>query len=206
VRVNAQNPDPRSQSKYQVRLDWGVRGATRIAVDADIVVWLDVVPDAPTADAAVPDDAAIALPEGLFVRVPDDAAVLAAGLVDATAAARWILAEQERLGRRAFIAILAAGDAEAGFAADDVLGAGAVIDALAALGIDDTSPEAAVAAAAFGGLRRAVRHLTSASVSGRAAAAGGMSMAELHAAASLDSTGDARVVRAGRHAGEASGV
>ncbi|MDQ0893282.1 2-phosphosulfolactate phosphatase [Agromyces ramosus] len=178
------------QSKYQVRFDWGVRGAARIAGGADVVVWVDVI-----RDAAIPDAAATGLPTGLFERVPADAAVLVAGLVDATATARWILAEQERLGRRAYLAILAAGDADAGFAADDLLGAGAVIDALAALGIDDTSPEAAVAAAAFGGLRRAVRHLTSASASGRAAAAAGVGTGELHAAASLDSSGEARVVR-----------
>lgn len=196
----SESSEPRSQSKYQVRLDWGVRGATRIAVGADIVVWVDVIPD-----ASIPDASAAGLPAGLLDRVPDDAAVLVAGLVDATAAARWILAEQERLGRRAFLAILAAGDAEAGFAADDLLGAGAVIDALAVLGIDDTSPESAVAAAAFGGLRRAVRHLTSASASGRAAVTAGVSTAELHAAAMLDSSAEARVVRAGRPAREASG-
>lgn len=209
----SESSDPRSQSKYQVRLDWGVRGATRIAAAADIVVWVDVIPDAAVPDAAVP-----ALPEGLLELVPDAAAVLAAGLVDASATARWILAEQERLGRRAYIAILAAGDsgdtgdpgnADAGFAADDLLGAGAVIDALAVLGIDDTSPESAVAAAAFGGLRRAVRHLTSASSSGRAALAAGASPAELHAAGTLDSSVDARVVRVGRAGGqgqEASGA
>jgi 2-phosphosulfolactate phosphatase len=202
VRVNLQDPDPYSQSKYQVRLDWGVRGATSIAVGADIVVWVDVVPH-----AIVPDATAPVLPAGLLDHVPHDATVLVAGLVDATATARWILAEQQRLGRRAYIAILAAGDDdEARFAADDLLGAGAVIDALAALGIDDTSPESAVAASAFGGLRRAVRHLTSASSSGRAAAASGVSMAELHAAATLDASGEARVVRAAWPARETSGA
>ncbi len=45
---------------------------------------------------------------------------------------------------------------------EDLLAAGAVVDALVATGIDHTSPEAAVACAAYTGLRRAVRHLVSA--------------------------------------------
>jgi len=190
VRVNAQTPDPAAQSKYQVRFDWGRRGAGRTAEGVHVVVWVDVLaaPASSVSRASLVDLA------------PNGAAVLEAGLVDATATARWILAEQERLGERAFIAIVAAGDAEARFSADDLLGAGAVIDALAALGIDDTSPEAAVAASAFGGLRRAVRHLTSASVSGRTALAGGMSAAELHAAAVLDASDEPRVLRAGAEA------
>ncbi len=190
MRVNAQSPDPAAQSTYQVRFDWGRRGAERIADGAHVLVWVDVL--AGTTRTAPRDS--------LIDPAPARAAVLEAGLVDATATARWILAEQERLGERAFIAIVAAGDAEAGFPADDLLGAGAVIDALAALGIDDTSPEAAVAASAFGGLRRAVRHLTSASASGRTALAGGMSADELHAAAVLDASDEPRVLRAGAEA------
>ncbi|WP_146184984.1 2-phosphosulfolactate phosphatase [Agromyces badenianii] len=192
--MNEQSPRHDAQSTYQVRFDWGRRGSARTAEGIDIVVWVDVVPDA----------SAPVLPEAVVGSVPERAALLAAGLVDATATARWILGEQARLGRRAFIAVIAAGDAEASFTADDLLGAGAVIDALAVLGIDDTSPEAAVAAAAFGGLRRAVRHLTSASSSGRAAAAAGMAPGELHALAALDSSDAARVVRAGDVRSEAS--
>ncbi|MEF3403264.1 hypothetical protein [Agromyces sp. CCNWLW203] len=188
--MNVQSPDPAAQSKYQVRFDWGRRGAARIAEGVHVLVLVDVLADA---ESSVRNDQIIAA-------APNRAAVIEAGLVDATATARWILAEQERLGERAFIAIVAAGDAETGFPADDLLGAGAVIDALAALGIDDTSPEAAVAASAFGGLRRAVRHLTSASVSGRAALAAGMSADELHAAAVLDASDEPRVIRAGAEA------
>ncbi|WP_157372864.1 hypothetical protein [Agromyces sp. Root81] len=188
--MNAQSPHPAAQTTYQVRFDWGRRGAARITEGVDILVWVDVLPEA----------SASSLVEVVGF-VPGHAAVLAAGLADASATARWILAEQERLGRRASLAIVAAGDAEAGFTADDLLGAGAVIDALAALGIDDTSPEAAVAASAFAGLRRAVRHLTSASASGRAAAAAGMSTAALHEAAALDARQEARVVRLGSGAG-----
>ncbi|WP_074260056.1 2-phosphosulfolactate phosphatase [Agromyces cerinus] len=187
--MNEPSPDPAAQSKYQVRFDWGRRGAGRIAEGVRLLVWVDVLPGT----GSLPSASIVGL-------APQRAAVLESGLVDASATARWILAEQERLGERAFIAIVAAGDAEAGFSADDLLGAGAVIDALAALGIDDSSPEAAVAASAFGGLRRAVRHLTSASASGRAASAAGMSIGELHDAAALDASEAARVLRGGAEA------
>ena len=53
------------------------------------------------------------------------------------------------------------------FAVEDQLGAGAIVDALGALGIDHTSPEAAAACEAFRGLRGAVRHLLTASGSGQ---------------------------------------
>ncbi len=67
--------------------------------------------------------------------------------------------------------MVAAGATEADgslrFAVEDLLGAGAIIDEIAELGIDHQSPEAAAAAAAYAGLRRAIRHLTQASVSAR---------------------------------------
>ncbi len=53
------------------------------------------------------------------------------------------------------------------FAVEDQLGAGAIVDALAALGIDHSSPEAAAACEAFRGLRGAARHLLTASGSGQ---------------------------------------
>ena len=49
------------------------------------------------------------------------------------------------------------------FAIEDQLAAGAIVDALVGLGIDHTSPEAAVACAAFEGLRHATTHLIGAS-------------------------------------------
>ncbi len=53
------------------------------------------------------------------------------------------------------------------FAVEDLLGAGAVIAALAERGIDHSSPEAAAACESYRGLRRASRHLLTASGSGR---------------------------------------
>ncbi|GAA2044806.1 hypothetical protein GCM10009819_34920 [Agromyces tropicus] len=178
--------DPAAQSTYQVRFDQGAHGARRIATGADVLVWADQV-GAGTSDA----DAATAPPADVLGLAP---AVVLARLGDAPAVAAWILAEQERLGRRAFLAIVAAGRTDGGFAADDVLAAGAVIDALAELGIDDTSPEAAVACASFTGLRRAVAHLATASVGGREAIAAGAEPAVLRAAAIRDGEAVARVL------------
>ena len=188
----SESPAPFAQSTYQVRFDQGVAGAARVGGDADVLVWIDVLPaDGPEDGSRVPPAALDAVPEA--------AAVLVAGLADARAAAAAVLAEQERLGRRAYLAIVAAGRADGGFAADDVLAAGAVIDALADLGIDDTSPEAAVACAAYTGLRRAVVHLTTASVSGREVVAAGADPAAVRAAGVVGGSGvgSARIVRGG---------
>ncbi|BDZ55468.1 2-phosphosulfolactate phosphatase [Agromyces marinus] len=173
---------PAAQQRYQVRFDVGVDGARRVAEGADVLVWADQT----RADASGP-----AIPADVLVLAPR---VVEAGLADAAAVAAWILDEQERLGRRAYVAIVAAGRADAGFAADDVLAAGAVVDALTGLGIDDTSPEAAVACAAFAGLRRAVAHLATASVEGREAASAGVDPAALRRAAQHDATATARVL------------
>jgi 2-phosphosulfolactate phosphatase len=185
--------DPAAQAKYQVRFDQGVEGVARIAGAADVLVWVDqVATDAAGASSAagqapsVPDEAIAAAPE---------AAVLMAGLHDAPAVAAWILADQERLGRRSYVALVAAGRADGGFAADDVLAAGALVDALIGHGIDDTSPEAAVAASAFAGLRRAVAHLATASIAGRDAIAAGVEPAALRRAAAPDPDAGVRVVR-----------
>ena len=93
--------------------------------------------------------------------------VLAAALRNRAAVAERILALQEQRGERMIVAVVAAGE-RAGSARDlrptveDELVAGAVIDALVGLGIDHTSPEAAVACAAYEGLRQAAVHLISA--------------------------------------------
>jgi Phosphosulfolactate phosphohydrolase and related enzymes len=97
--------------------------------------------------------------------------VVAACLRNRTAVARWILAHQHALGSRAKVAIVAAGevreDESVRFSVEDLLASGAVVDALAELGIDASSPEAAAACAAWLGLRRAAGHMLTASVSGR---------------------------------------
>jgi 2-phosphosulfolactate phosphatase len=187
------SPAPFAQTKYQVRFDQGAAGAARIGAGVDVLVWVDVLDGA----GPVQGRAALRVPQEALDAVPVAAAVLLAGLTDARAVAAALLAEQERLGRRAALAIVAAGRVDGGFAADDVLAAGAVIDALAELGIDDTSPEAAVACAAYTGLRRAVVHLTTASVAGREAVAAGADPVAVRAAAVSGGDAAARIVRAG---------
>ncbi|QAY73118.1 hypothetical protein ET445_06910 [Agromyces protaetiae] len=180
---------PYSQGKYQVRFDQGDAGLARIAGGADIVVWVDALEEASGSDQVAPP----------VFAVPEGAAVVAASLTDASVVARWILAEQERLGRRAYLAIVAARDG-GGFPVPDLLAAGALIDALIDLGIDDTSPEAAFVSSGFAGLKRAVRHLTSASAQGRQAAVDGATAERLNELATLGSiteVGDVRVLRAG---------
>lgn len=139
---------PRSQSGYQVRFEWGAAGAAAVAVDADVVAWVDEIGSEP-------------VPAGARVTT----------LAEAEKFAAWCLSRQEELGGRFRIAVVAAGatqpDGSLRFAVEDLLGAGAVIDAIAELGIDHQSPEAAAAAAAYTGLRNATRHLVNASVSAR---------------------------------------
>ncbi len=96
--------------------------------------------------------------------------VIAASLRNRSAVARWILEHQHALGRRANVAVVAGGevrsDGSVRFSVEDLLTAGAVIDALGARGIDACSPEAAAACASYTGLARAVGHLFTASTSG----------------------------------------
>ena len=101
------------------------------------------------------------------------AVVLVGALRNASAVAAAVLAEQQRRGARTSVAIIAAGEQtgrdaapRVRFAVEDQLGAGAIVDALAARGIDHTSPEAAVACESFRALRRATTHLLTASGSG----------------------------------------
>jgi 2-phosphosulfolactate phosphatase len=185
---------PAAQAKYQVRFDLGVDGVRRVGDGVHVVVWVDQT--ATDAAAGAPADPP-QVPPAVLDAVPAGAAVLVANLRDASGAAAWILAEQERLGRRAYLAVVGAGRVDGGFAADDVLAAGAVVDALIGLGIDDTSPEAAVASAAYAGLRRAVAHLATASAAGREAIAAGADPAALRRDAASDAAATARVVREG---------
>jgi 2-phosphosulfolactate phosphatase len=149
---------PHSQSQYQVRFDWGVAGAATVAADADVIVFVDVL--------------RVGAPVDLVAELPGHAAAIVAGsLTNAAAVARWALEQQGGKGDRFMVAVVAAGETRPGgsmrFALEDLLGAGAVIDALAEVGIDYCSPESAAASAAFTGLRNATGHLVGASGSGR---------------------------------------
>jgi hypothetical protein len=137
-----------AQETYQVRFDWGHAGAAEIGRDADAVVWVDELGEQQPPADAVP---------GSLQRAAEMGA--------------WALARQEELGGRFRVAVVAAGaprpDGSLRFAVEDLLAAGAVIEAIAEVGIDHQSPEAAAAASAYRGLRTATRHLISASVSAR---------------------------------------
>ena len=192
--------DPFSQAKYQVRFDQGAAAASRIAASADIAVWVDALARVTTGgDPSGVDASGVDVNGALrdfLDALPTECAVVASGLVDAHAVASWILVEQERLGRRAYIAIVAPASAGGAFDATAVLAAGALVDALTELGIDDTAPEAAVACAAFVGLRRAVGHLVTASGTGRSAVSAGASVEAVRAAGRLGSSSEVRIVRA----------
>jgi 2-phosphosulfolactate phosphatase len=175
---------PFDQSRYQVRFEWGSDGLDRLAA-SDIVVVVDVlrvsttVNDRVAAGEDVPlDDAAHAVSlNGAAVAehaAAKGAMVLLGCLRNAAAVADALLAEQRRRAARTSIAVIAAGelasreaDAPLRFAVEDLLGAGAVIEAIGERGLDHTSPEAAAACEAFRGLRGAVRHLLTASGSGQ---------------------------------------
>ncbi|MEO8907919.1 MAG: 2-phosphosulfolactate phosphatase [Microbacteriaceae bacterium] len=115
--------------------------------------------------------------------------VVAATLRNRAAVARWILARQAEHGTRLRVAVVAAGEVRADgttrFAVEDLLTAGAVVDALASFGVDYCSPEAAAACAAYTGLARASGHLLTASVSGQQLIEDGQ-RADVELAAQLD--------------------
>ncbi|GAB3618083.1 hypothetical protein GCM10027416_26400 [Okibacterium endophyticum] len=180
-----QTQTPETQVPYQVRFDFGASGLARIG-RADVVVWVDALSG--TGGSQAPDLAA----------VPPGSAVIAASLVNRSAAADWILEHQLSIGGRVAVAVVAAGRSD-GFASNDMLAAGAVIDALVTRGIDFTSPEAAVACAAYEGLRNAVGHLYTASVEGKERVAAGERDA-VKAAAAVDSSEVVEVLRGRRGA------
>lgn len=160
-------------------MEWGVAGLASLAA-ADIVVVIDVLRFSSTVIAALergesfPLDAAAHAVSVNGAAVAEtagagDAVVLLGGLRNASAVAAAVLDEQRRRTARTSVAVIAAGeqtDAGLRFAVEDQLGAGAVIAALGALGIDHTSPDAAVAAEAYRALGRASKHLLTASGSG----------------------------------------
>jgi len=193
---------PFDQSTYQVRLDWGVDGLARLT-PADIVVLVDVLGLSSAAIAAVESadtlrtDADPVTAELVAAAASTGAVVLLGGIRNAGAVAAAVLAEQERRGVRTSVAVIPAGEAAGGslrFAVEDLLGAGAVIAALADRGIDHSSPEAAAACESYRGLRRAARHLLTASGSGRSLAD---RVEEVHAAAAVDASTAVPVLRDG---------
>lgn len=198
---------PFDQSRYQVRLDWGSAGLARLA-PADVVVVVDVLgPSAAVMARPGAGDQVDAERDGAAIAAAAAASgslVLLGCLRNAAAVADAVLREQQRRGARTSIAVIAAGDqvarsggvgsaepgaptgdAELRFAVEDLLGAGAVVDALSRRGIDHTSPEAAAACEASRGLGGAVRHLLTASGSGQELIAAGR-RDEVLAAAELD--------------------
>lgn len=173
----------RTQQKYQVRFAWGTGGAGRIAPDTHLLVWVDALPGS----AGVTERERQRALRSLAAQLPDGPEVVLGHLGNATAIAGRVTRLQAERGDRCVVAIVAAGRhhapgddaAEAAgeaadvpdapdFAVEDLLAAGAVVDALTEVGIDHTSPEAAAACAAYTGLRRAVKHLVSASESATA--------------------------------------
>ncbi len=176
-------PSPFDQSTYQVRLEWGVDGLDRLA-PADVVVVVDVlrfsstVADAVASGSAVSlDDARVWSRNGAAVAArAGEAVVLVGSLRNASAVARAIATLQDRNQARTSVNVIAAGEADADgavrFAVEDHLGAGAIVAALTDLGIDHTAPDAAVAAEGFRALKRALRHMVSASGSARELAEG----------------------------------
>ena len=175
--------DPQQQ-RYQVRFDHGVAGAARVAPGAHVVVVVDVLDGhGLLSRAEVLDRVAGLLDDGADL-------LSATGASSADAVARHVLDRQAARGDRAVVAVVAAGAVDDdGFrpAVEDQLAAGAVVDALAAAGIDFSSPEAALVCAAAVSLRRASSHLLTAS----------SSAVELAEAGHGDAVAEARAGRAG---------
>jgi 2-phosphosulfolactate phosphatase len=146
------------QNRYQIRFEWAATGARVLGEsgDVDVYVWVDAIP---TAGELVASD------------LPPVGAVIIGSVDSAASVAAWIVKLQKQLARRVVVAIVAAGeqreDGSERFAIEDLLAAGSIIDQLNKLGLDATSPEAAVAEAAFLQLKPAVGHLVSASVTAK---------------------------------------
>lgn len=193
-------PSPFAQSSYQVRLEWGAEGLARLD-PADVVVAVDVLRFSTTVTELIAAGMPVELePSRAWSTNGADVVHAAAGGTDAgsgaevllgcirnaSAVASAVMTLQERRADRTSVTVIAAGERDAvgrlRFAVEDQLGAGAVICALIDLGIDHVSPEAVAAAESFRALRRALRHLISASGSGRELVEGVASTARMEAA------------------------
>jgi len=166
--------DPRSQSTYQVRLGWGEKALTQLA-SSGIVVVIDVLgsPEKLAASAAA---------------LPKKPTVFVGNLRNASATAQAVYDEQIARGGRTAINLVLAGD-DGSFAVEDYLAAGAIADGISARGLDHSAPDVAVATEGFRPLKRALKHLISASASGLALAADGR-RDEIKEAAALDADPD----------------
>lgn len=213
----AGDPLALAQAGYQVRFDWGPDGFARLA-SSDVVVVVDVLSHSTatiatvaagqtvTFDASEPHRSAAGRIAAAAVAENADAIVLVGALSNASAVAQAILDIQVERGDRVSVAVLAAGEPTAGadagaseswrYAVEDHLGAGAIIDGLAARGIDHSAPDAAVAGESFRALRRAVVHLLSSSGTGRELAAQNR-QDDVRAGSALDSTTVVPVLRDG---------
>ncbi|GGF20621.1 hypothetical protein [Subtercola lobariae] len=157
-----------AQTNYQVRFGRGIDALQSVGAYADVVIWVDALPEPSGTDDLHEATGRRSANRGHdshahgwseLVGVP----IIHADLTNRSAAAKWMLEKQVEAGDRVSVAVVAASDG-----VEDTLAAGSVIDALAALGIDFSSPEAAVVCASFTALKRAVGHLFSASIAGRA--------------------------------------
>jgi 2-phosphosulfolactate phosphatase len=186
---------PFDQSSYQVRLEWGVAGLQRLA-PTDIVVVVDVLRFSSTVTDAVASGRTVSLTDAVgwsrngaataAAAEATGATVLLGSLRNASAVARAVLEIQNRRQQRTSVSVIAAGEltdaGELRFAVEDQLGAGTIIAALSDLGADHTSPDAAAACESARGLRRAMRHLLTASGSGKELADGVDATARIQAA------------------------
>ena len=137
-------------------------------------------------------------------------AVLGACLRNRTAIARWLAARVREAQQPPVIAVIAAGERWADDslrpAVEDLWGAGAVISALADLGVTGLSPEACSAAAAFTAVAANLATELANSTSGRELADSGFGTdvavaADLDISASVPLLDDGRFVDAGPHHG-----
>ncbi len=192
----------RSQLTYQVRLGWGAGALTELA-SADVIIIVDAIDTGSPCVGVLDDDGAARTNTtgsssddkesaentarklaAQAVVLPHSPAVFIGTLRNVTATATAIYNEQIARGGRVAINLVLVGD-DGCFAVEDYLAAGAIADGLSALGIDHSAPDVAVAAEGFRSLRRAVKHLFSASASGLALKVVGRGE-EAKAAAALD--------------------
>lgn len=177
--------DSRTQATYQVRLGWGSRALSALAMSG-IVVVVDAIPSGSASGTQSGAQASIAADAAALSHGP---AVFTGSLRNATATAKAAFDEQVARGGRTAINLVLVGD-EGAFAVEDYLAAGAIADGLTSLGLDHSSPDVAVAAEGFRALKRALKHLLSASAAGLELAELGR-RDEVKAAAELDAEAEA---------------